>query len=346
MANNKSIQILRGSHSSISRSTDSLLYGQLLYDKTTNQLMCGNGESTQIRNTSVITTDHVVEYNSSGTTPLWELKNTGNDSNVVVSLKTKDNTEISLSSDEISCNKVVNLSNDGFTVGNNSITSSSITLNSSITSPLNLTQNINFNDGKGFKCTSATDYISISSREGHSCLLPTQSAKQDLGSSTNLFRHVYSQRLYLTDANYPILYKNSTTSKTNPLPIYVSNSKSSDSSTVLSPESGTLDKISPVSGGVYWEIPSKCINHRVLLRIQVIKNSKYYYITSVLEVPSLVSISNGSLFLGLDTDTAVYYPHIHHESSGKIRLYITQAGDPTKYFEKSSDINITYQIIC
>ena len=345
MANNKGIQILRGSHSSISNSTDYLLCGQLLYDKTTNQLMCGDGKSTQIKDTSVITTDHVVEYDSSGTN-LWELKNTGNNSNVVVSLKTKDNTEISLSSSEIRCNKVVNLSNDGFTVGNNSITSSGIALNSSITSPLNLTQNINFSDGKGFTCTGATDVISISSRDGHSCLLPTQSGQQDLGSSTNLFRNVYAQRVFLTDSTHPILYKNNTTSKTNPLLIYVSNSINSDSSTVLSPESGSLTKVSPASGGVYWKIPSTCIDHKVLLRIQVIKNSKYYYITSVLVVPSLVSISTGSLFLGLGTDTAVYYPHIHYVNSSDIKLYITQAGDPTKYFEESSTINIQYQIIC
>lgn len=339
MANNKGIQILRGSHSSISNSTDYLLCGQLLYDKTTNQLMCGDGKSTQIKDTSVITTDHVVEYDSSGTN-LWELKNTGNNSNVVVSLKTKDNTEISLSSSEIRCNKVVNLSNDGFTVGNNSITSSSIALNSSIT------QNINFSDGKGFTCTNATDVISVSSRDGHSCLFPTQSGQQDLGSSTNLFRHVYAQTIYLTDDRFPILYKNSVVSNTNPLPICVVQSTKSSSSTVLSPESGSLTKVSPVSGGVYWKIPSKCIDHKVLLRIQVIKNSKYYYITSVLEVPSLVSISNGSLFLGLDTDTAVYYPHIHYVNSSDIKLYITQAGDPTKYFEESSTINIQYQIIC
>lgn len=44
MAGNDSIQILRGTASNIAASTETLLDGQLLYDKTNNKLFIGNGE--------------------------------------------------------------------------------------------------------------------------------------------------------------------------------------------------------------------------------------------------------------------------------------------------------------
>lgn len=44
MAGNNSIQILRGTSSQISSSNETLLDGQLLYDKTNNRLYIGNGE--------------------------------------------------------------------------------------------------------------------------------------------------------------------------------------------------------------------------------------------------------------------------------------------------------------
>ena len=48
MANNKSIQILRGERSKIAGNTDSLLDGQLLYNKTDNYLTVGNGNNAKI----------------------------------------------------------------------------------------------------------------------------------------------------------------------------------------------------------------------------------------------------------------------------------------------------------
>ena len=48
MANNKSIQILRGERSKIAGKTDSLLDGQLLYNKTDNYLTAGNGDNAKI----------------------------------------------------------------------------------------------------------------------------------------------------------------------------------------------------------------------------------------------------------------------------------------------------------
>ena len=44
MAGNDSIQILRGTSESIDASDETLLDGQLLYDKTNNKLYIGNGE--------------------------------------------------------------------------------------------------------------------------------------------------------------------------------------------------------------------------------------------------------------------------------------------------------------
>ena len=48
MANNKSIQILRGARGKIAGKTDSLLDGQLLYNKTDNYLTVGNGDNAKI----------------------------------------------------------------------------------------------------------------------------------------------------------------------------------------------------------------------------------------------------------------------------------------------------------
>lgn len=53
MANNKSIQILRGERAKIAGNTDSLLDGQLLYNKTDNYLTVGNGENAKISDNPV-----------------------------------------------------------------------------------------------------------------------------------------------------------------------------------------------------------------------------------------------------------------------------------------------------
>ena len=74
------IQLLRGSHTAISNSNKTLLPGQPLFDKTTNQLIIGHGEvdqdtgkcSTLIKNYQVVTTDHVVKYDATNS-PIFEL---------------------------------------------------------------------------------------------------------------------------------------------------------------------------------------------------------------------------------------------------------------------------------
>ena len=53
MANNKSIQILRGERAKIASKTDSLLDGQLLYNKTDNYLTVGNGDNAKISDNPV-----------------------------------------------------------------------------------------------------------------------------------------------------------------------------------------------------------------------------------------------------------------------------------------------------
>ena len=53
MANNKSLQILRGTRSAINSQTTKLLDGQLLHDKTNNQLFIGDTSASEFELTSM-----------------------------------------------------------------------------------------------------------------------------------------------------------------------------------------------------------------------------------------------------------------------------------------------------
>lgn len=63
MANNKSIQILRGTNAAIAASTDTLSPGQLLYNETKNYLTCGNiAGTTKINSGKPIACKELVSY--------------------------------------------------------------------------------------------------------------------------------------------------------------------------------------------------------------------------------------------------------------------------------------------
>lgn len=107
------IQLLRGDHSKISTSEKYLLPGQPLFDKDTNQLIIGHGEVdeetgkcvTPINEYDVITTDHVVKYDSTKS-PIFELMH---DTSVELDGTTTNTVKIKVdNSDLLTLNKKAN----------------------------------------------------------------------------------------------------------------------------------------------------------------------------------------------------------------------------------------------
>lgn len=62
MASNKAIQVLRGSSSAIASSTETLLYGQLLYNLDKSYLTVGGGANGNALNESPITCRELIGY--------------------------------------------------------------------------------------------------------------------------------------------------------------------------------------------------------------------------------------------------------------------------------------------
>lgn len=126
MAGNKVLQILRGSNSAISSSTDKLLPGQPLYNLDKKYLIVGDGSSTQIKDATPITTDRLISYN-------------GDDSVASLQLDSNGNIVASGNSIQLECNKSseysILLDDSGLSIDVDNITSTAsiINLNSDVT---------------------------------------------------------------------------------------------------------------------------------------------------------------------------------------------------------------------